>query len=190
MNTLPPNVPVDVRTLLTYADETQENEAKKDKALMKKSEAVAFNGQIDAAKNSVTEGRKASNDRLQAAKDKSNGGIFGSIFGAIIAIAIIAVAAVFTGGALLVALIGLAAVVLGSGSSIGGLVGNKCAEGDEESANVAQEKSDALKVDEKELEKQAKECGDDYDKALDLLKQIRDGQRQRADEYRQSKIKG
>src|SRR5688572_33502274 len=122
MSLPPSSIPVDSRALLTYADETQNKEARDDKEMAAKAEQSAFASQVNAAKTSVAQSRKASDERLQAAKDKTSGGLFGAIIGVFLCIVAVA-CAIFIPGlgvALAAGLIALGAACLGAGSSIGG----------------------------------------------------------------------
>lgn len=185
------NVPMNPELLLQYADDKQLEGAREDKKSHKASRSSAFKNQVDSAKDSVKAQRDASDERHAAAKKKTNGGFWGAIVGIAIAVAVVVavVATALTAGMaapLAAAIIGLGVAAMSTGSTLGSLIGNKTAEGNEKRANEKQELADSMKVDEKSFEKMSEEYKDSVDGADELYDQILDARRQRSQEKLQA----
>jgi len=184
VNVMPANM--SASSMAAYADQKIEDSAQEDKKMNKARRSTALKDQVEASKAKIREDRKAADEELQAVKDKTDGGFWGSIIGIIIAAIAIAVAivgAVFTGGATMAAVIGIALAVGGAGAglspALGSAQGAKNAEDNEAAAAEAQENADSLDLQAKRLEKEVDDLKDVIQNDQQLLESIYQARRKR-----------
>lgn len=176
--------------LSAYADNKIEDSVQEDRKLNKARRSTAMKNQIDSSKAKIRENKEAADEELQATKDKTSGGFWGALIGAIIAalavIAAIAITVVSWGTmapAMIAALVGIATLVGGAGAglgpAIGGAVGASNAEDNEEAAAVAEELADKHDLSAKTWEKEAEDLKDLIRANQQQLDQISQARRKR-----------
>ncbi len=166
--------------LSAYADSKNEESVREDIKGSRTRRAQKMKSHVDAARTNIDMSKQAADQRLSSAKKKTMGGIMGFLIGLLIAVALVITA--FTGGMaapVAAAVIGLGVAALGAGSSVGGLIGGKTAEGNDEKAEELTVAADKAKVDEKELDKESEDLRDQLKDAQEARRQIYEDARSR-----------
>lgn len=143
----------------TYADHISDEADREEAKLLKARKANRNEQMIDSARTKIEQRRIAADENLEAAQDKAKGTKMGSLFGIFLAVIAIVVAVVVPGIGTMAgaALIGLGAVLMGTGTALGGAIGAGKAKDNEEAAAEATEQADAAELMEKLLEKEVED---------------------------------
>jgi hypothetical protein len=181
------NANMSASALAAYADSKVDDNVREDLKLNRSRRSAALQSHVDAARNQIELNKEAADERLQAAKDKADGGFWGGIIGIILAVVAIVAGIICcctgVGAVVGAALIGLGAACLAAGSSVGGAAGAKAAEDNEENADALKERADNAGVDEKVYEKTQEDLRDQIKSQENQLNQIwQDARKRRAEE--------
>lgn len=173
MNVQGMNTNMSAAALSQYADSKNEESVREDIKGNRTRRTQKMKAHVDAARDGIELNKQAADQRLASAKKKTKGGILGFLIGLLIAVALV-VTALTAGLAAPVAaaVIGLGVAALGAGSSVGGLIGGKAAEGNDEAAEKLTTAADKAQVDEKELDKESEDLRDQLKDAQEARRQI------------------